>query len=561
MDSLPNNPSQTALVKAEWQNVLFDDKVDRLSLLRLKPSWPCRRICVHVHRNHSYELLADIAGAYFAYADLEPAYVYSDYDDSLSLSPAFRHKADLELIWLDFARYPDAISDGQISEWLRERLVCLRNQSEAPILIVPFGLSSSRGETVHKAVSKLAGVHCADLTEIEKSLGTDFYDLRAARYSGTRLSDIAMIGLAREIACRWVPALVGPIVKAIAVDMDHTLYKGVLGEDGIDVKLLPGHVELQCELCNLRGRGLFLALVSRNDPDDVQQLLRMRSDFPLRRSDFTAAAIGWSDKSDGLERIAQELNIGTDSLLLVDDNPGELAAAAAAIPGLRCLHAHSDPRRTLSALRYVPGLWRWKQSRVDALRVRDLEANRERQRQRLSNADPMEYLRSLKVSITIELTPRHHLTRLHELSQKTNQFNAALQRYSEAQLASLLEDPRVRIASISLHDRLMDSGVVGLVVGQQTDGQLVIEEIAISCRALGRGLEDLMLAAAINAMRAETDVPVAVRICTGPRNAPARNWLQKWCLGPLPDEGLANIETALRRIDIASYPVKIQLCK
>jgi len=550
-----------ALEKAEWQDILFQAVPDRLALAKLKPKWPCREMVVHVHRNHAFEPLVLAGQAYFRYADLAPRFLYGGYDDSFTFDWAKGHPADLELIWIDARRYAEAGADFSLGEWFRARLVALRAQSAAPILVVAIPPAPAVREPLALAAHGLAGVHVAELGELAQQLGERFNDLRAARYTGTCLGDLALILLAREMACRWIPAVLGPRVKAIAVDLDHTLYDGVLGEERGGVHLTAGHVELHRQLLHCRKNGLLLALVSRNEEIDVRGLFRLRRDFPLRWADFSATAIGWGDKAEGVRAIARDLNIGMDAILFVDDNPGELALVAARVPGVRTLHAKADPRGTLAGLAHAPGVWRWERSETDALRAADLAAERERKRQQLAVADPEAYLRSLHVHLQVDVRPRPHLKRLQELSQKTNQFNLAMRRLTEAELERYFLDPDGRVASIRLSDRLSDSGVVGIVAGRRRGNDLFLEEIAISCRALGRGLEDVMLAAATQALvRGWECSRVMIAHRTGPRNAPARNWLMRLTGEPLEAEGQVDAGSALGRIDMAQYPVRVEIC-
>ena len=555
------NQGDSALEKAQWQDQLFTQYPDRLSLMRMKALWPCRDLSIHVHRNHSFEHLASVASAYFAYADMAPQYEYGDYDDSLTFNWSKGKRAGLELIWLDVMRYPEAFRKHQLGDWLRERLLVLRAQSLAPILVVAVPAQGAF-EQIHRAIQDIPGARVADTRPTEEQLGATWNDPRAARYSGTSLSDRALILLARDLACRWVPALNGSTIKAIAVDLDHTLYEGVLGEDRDAIRLTNGHAELQKRLQACRRDGVFLALISRNEEIDVRRLFDRRVDFPLRWSDFSATAISWGSKAEGLWQIAKALHIGADAVLLLDDNPGELVATVSQVPGLRCIHAKPDPWATQAALEYAPGLWQWERGLSDALRVADLESDQIRIQHRQAIADPMDYLRSLQVLIKVEVAPRQHLKRLHELAQKTNQFNLNLKRFSEAEIASRLASPDGRIASISLRDRLSDSGVVGMLVARRTGDCLIVDELAISCRALGRDLENVMIAAAVNALMDGWPCR-RLEFCygTGPRNAPARDWLSKLSDVSLNSSGCLDVWAALRRIDMDRYPVKVETCR
>jgi FkbH-like protein len=339
------------------------------------------------------------------------------------------------------------------------------------------------------------------------------------------MSARAAVLAAQRMGLRWLPALVAPPIKALAVDLDMTLYHGVLGEDGpAGVVLTPAHAALQETLRELKEDGVLLALVSRNEPEDVDALFSARGDFPLRLEDFTARAIGWGAKSEGVTAAAAALRISPEAVVFVDDNVGELAEVSAAVPVGGLIHA-ADPGATATALSLFPGLHGHARTEEDVLRAADLAAAA--QRTESGGSDPAGYLTSLRVRVDLWLDRADHLPRMSALTAKTNQFNAALRRTGPAELARWLADDGVHVVTAGLRDRLSDSGVVALVVGRRgPDGGLVVDELCISCRALGRGIEDYLLAAAIGRLMAECRADsAAVVYAPGPRNEPARAWL------------------------------------
>jgi FkbH-like protein len=323
------------------------------------------------------------------------------------------------------------------------------------------------------------------LSEILSTLGARTFDQRAARLTGMPLSDAACLRVARALGLVWLPAALGPRLKAIAVDLDNTLYAGVLGEDGpAGVMLSPAHFELQVKLLRLREQGVFLALASRNEPEDVDRLFAERPDLPLRPEHFSSRAIAFRDKAEGIRDIAAALRIAPDAMLFLDDNPGEIAALASEVPGLKMLHA-ADPASTARALDFYPGLHGFPLGRDDALRVADLAAAEGRAQAAASAPSREAYIRSLEVVLTFASDQPAYLERMAALSNKTNQFNTAFLRLTEAHVAKRLADPHCRTISIALRDRLSDSGIVAVLFLRRDGSTLVVDEIVISCRALG----------------------------------------------------------------------------
>lgn len=548
-----------ALARVDWQPVVLAAEPRRLDLLSLSPSWPTRELRVRVHRNTAVEYVASLTAPFLAYAGLAATFEYSDYDDSLSSATAGDGTADVELVWLDLDRF--GTPDPALAEWLAGRLEAMRSRTVAPLLVVdaPDPGAAAFNQRLGELCQAIPGVTVADLSTVAARVGDAFVDQRTRDLAGTRMSGRATVLAAQRLGLRWLPAVTGPGIKALAVDLDMTLYRGVLGEDGPGgVVLTEEHERLQRVLRDLRDEGVLLALVSRNEPSDVEALFAARPDFPLQLSDFTARAIGWGAKSEGVAAAAAALRISTDAVVLVDDNVGELAEVGTntRIGGL--VHA-VDPAATADALALFPGLHGRSRTREDGLRAADLQAATERARG--AGGDPQAYLRSLQVRLSLALDAAALLPRAAELAAKTNQFNAALRRTGQAELARWLAADDVHVVTAALADRLSDSGVVALVAGRRdAHGRVVVDELCISCRALGRGIEDVLLAAAVGRLMEEFGADAtAVAYLPGPRNEPARRWLADHSRYPVdePGEVLLTWDAAACRALLSDSPVAV----
>ncbi|MEJ2631353.1 MAG: HAD-IIIC family phosphatase [Acidihalobacter sp.] len=527
-----------AIEKAQWQAPIFAPRPRRMELAALQPSWPLTSISVAVHRNTPFEYIAQAMPAFLAYAGMRADFRYSDYDDSLQFRVDEADDADVHVVWLDFERYRAHLEGTALADWLGERLRQLRQTTDAPLLVANQAGKDTQANAVNQAVESavapVPGARVYDRRPLLGALGDAFLDKRLAGIGATSLSGLATLLTARDLGLRWFPAAVRPRLKCIAVDFDNTLYAGVLGEDGpVGLTLTPAHAALQERLVALSREGILLAAVSKNEAADVERLLAERGDFPVRHEHFAHMAVSWESKSAGLARIADSLRIGLDAIVLVDDNPGEIAEVAAAMPMVRCVHG-VDPELALAELTIGPDLLAWTGDETAGLRAADLEAAKARQRAVAEAADPLAYLGTLDTRLVFALNPRGHLARMHELSGKTNQFNLALKRLGEAALDRWFDKPGPRAVTIQLADRLSDSGIVGMMLFDTEGDTLRVEELCISCRALGRGLEDLMIATAITAAMKQTDCSsVAFAFATGPRNRPARDWLVGFSGRPL----------------------------
>lgn len=525
----------SVLERCAMSAVLFKENPTRRELAELKPSWSCREVRVRVHRNHSFEHAASAAEAWAAFGGFKLMWSEAPYDDSLSMQLSDQ-QADLDLIWYDIETIQSRPGLDVLS-WLRSRAQALRGVSALPILMVIIGLDKGAEQTLRDSLGDLPGVRLAPAAEALSGLA-DPFDRRLQKFSGSRLSQSANLLLAKHVACRWLPAVLTPRIKAVIVDLDQTLYEGVVGEDGVAVRLSPAHASIQAALVKLKASGVFIGIVSRNTPQDVEALFSARTDFPLKLSDCSAVEIGWGSKAEAMLRACQKLKIDASSVLFIDDNPGELVEMAERLPATRLLHASQDTERTLRELEFYPGLWSWGVSSADLLRIADLEAEAARKGIQIKAQDKAAYLRELSPQLEVRPRPASLAGRLHELSQKTNQFNLNLGRLDEVKVHDYLNKAGHFAVTVGLSDRLTDSGVVAAMFGRIVDDEVFVEEWVISCRALGRELEDAMAASALSAATKQAKV-AWFHYRTGPRNAPAREWLARLAACALDDEGRA----------------------
>lgn len=501
-----------SLARLDWQATLFAPRPKRLDLAALRDDWPLRPVRVRIHRNTPFDYVAAAWEPFLAYAGYRAEISQGAYDDSLSFADF--EDADLHVVWLDHERF--RLEGESRSAWLTGRLEALRRLTHAPILVAD---SPAGGLAI-----ELPGVKVFPVSAVAAEMGDAFRDNRLAGVGATTLSGPAIIQLARELGMRWIPACLEPALKAVAVDLDQTLYAGVLGEDGPEA--LTPYLDLQRRLVALAEDGVFIALISKNVPEDVDALFARRQDFSLRPHHVAARSIGWSDKAQGLLQVADSLRIAPDAILFLDDNLGELASVASVLPETALVHA-ADPVRSLAALRWSPGLLRLSADAADAVRLRDLAANAERTNALHRAADVQDYLRELDTRLALAVDDPTAVARVHELSGKTNQFNLGLRRFSEAEVAAWRGRSDGWIVTAHLSDRLSDSGLIAMIMLEKTERGVAVAELCISCRALGRGLEDVIVAAALDRVAPEPG-QVTFHYVSGPRNQPARDWLERF---------------------------------
>ncbi len=308
---------------------------------------------------------------------------------------------------------------------------------------------------------------------------------------------------------RYFQATKGPSRKCVVLDLDNTLWGGILGEDGAERLRLGGDAvgeayrEFQLAILALHARGILLALCSRNDEREAMAVIRDHPGMVLRPDHFAAIRVNWKDKVSNLQSLAAELNIGLDSLVFMDDDPFECQSVRERLPQVMVVQLGCDPtfyRTTLLQLRAFDTL---SITAEDRDRGRMYQERRARERLREGAASLEQYLSALEMEITAVPALGPSRTRLFQLVHKTNQFNLTARRYNENEFDSLTRAPDYRVFGIAVRDRLGDSGIVGLVVLRLVNEVCEIETFLLSCRVLGRSIETGVLAYTLELARAE----------------------------------------------------------
>ena len=306
--------------------------------------------------------------------------------------------------------------------------------------------------------------------------------------------------LADEIV-RHVGVALGRIRKCLVVDLDNTLWGGVLGEDGLEgIRIGMGdpvaeaHFDLQRRILALKKRGVLLAICSKNNPADVDEVFRVRTDMPLRREDFACVVVGWDIKIEGLRRIAEDLNIGTDSLVFLDDNLAEIELVKQFMPEVECVAVPTDPAVRSMCLDRVHSLDRAVVTTEDLAKTSQYKDHSRRRRERHQFTDLHAYLLSLKTRVIVKPASPDLLARVHQLFTKTNQFNLTTRRYTLGQLESAAKEQSSRILVAHAEDRFGDLGWIAAVLIRNLDKpEWHIDNFVLSCRVMGRAIESAIL--------------------------------------------------------------------
>jgi FkbH-like protein len=300
-------------------------------------------------------------------------------------------------------------------------------------------------------------------------------------------------------------ALAGRSRKLIVLDLDNTLWGGVIGETGWQGIRLGGHdligegfVDFQRALKALSRRGIQLAVVSKNDESVALEAIDLHPEMQLRRSDFAGWRINWADKAQNIAALLDELNLGLDSAVFIDDNPAERERMRGAFPQVLVPEWPKDPTNYVSALRALDCFETAAVSVEDRSRTAMYVAERERRESRSSVASPDEWLRKLGTRLVLSQLNESNIVRVTQLFNKTNQLNLSTRRLAENEVLEWSCGAGRSLLAVSASDCFGDMGLVG-VIGVQADGnQGQLVDFILSCRVMGRRVEQAMVHVAVS---------------------------------------------------------------
>jgi amino acid adenylation domain-containing protein/FkbH-like protein len=374
------------------------------------------------------------------------------------------------------------------------------------------------------ALEKINGVYVATTVELSARYKVADYDDPA----GEKLGHIPytppfFTALATFIA-RKFHALRNPVPKVIVLDCDQTLWAGVCGEDGPKgIRVDSPRQALQQFMLRQRDAGKLLVICSKNDEADVNAVFNEGCSMPLKKEHFSTCRINWLPKSENIKSIAQELKLGLDSFVLIDDNPVECAEVEANCPQVLTLQLPEDPALIPRFLEHCWIFDHQKTTEEDKGRAEMYRQNQLRDQLQAKAMSFADFIGQLKLEVEISPMSAEQLARVSQLTHRTNQFNSSGRRRTENELKQL--DPEYEVWTVSVKDRFGDYGLVGAMIFKADAGTIWVDSFLLSCRALGRGVEHRMLAAlgklACQRKAQWVDIPFE-RL---PRNQPALDFL------------------------------------
>ncbi len=354
-----------------------------------------------------------------------------------------------------------------------------------------------------------------DLRAMADAAGVDLLalDTRAARDGLGRWHDAGLWHRSKQevspvaapmygdLVGRLLAAKQGRSAKCLVLDLDNTVWGGVVGDDGLEGLVLgqgsalgEAYVAFQSYARELSRRGVILAVCSKNDEANALEPFEKHPEMVLKRGDIASFVANWSDKAGNIRAIAQELNIGLDSLVFIDDNPFERSLVRQELPMVAVPEVSDDPTHYPQAIADAGYFESLSITDEDRERTRQYQGNRAREALKASTTDLPSYLRGLEMELIWRPFDRIGLQRTVQLINKTNQFNLTTRRYTDEDVQALMENPQAFGLQLRLLDRFGDNGIIAIVIGKmQHTGDLLIDTWLMSCRVLGRQVEPTTL--------------------------------------------------------------------
>jgi len=319
-------------------------------------------------------------------------------------------------------------------------------------------------------------------------------------------STAALPALGRRLTA-LARALLGMTSKCLVLDLDGVMWGGVIGEDGLNGIRIGGtgsgaaHAAFQTYCKGLKSRGVLLAVCSKNNPEDALLPFREHPEMILREEDIAVFIANWAPKEENLRAIAAQINIGLDSLVFVDDNPAERERVRRSLPMIETPELPSDASGFAAALDATHLFETLRYTAEDALRTASIRAVSDRAALAADSADPTAFLHGLEMKLQAQPFGEANLPRIVQLFNKTNQFNMTTRRITEADAREWMSRHDVFTLAVRLADRFGDFGLTGVMVAFESEASLRIDSWLMSCRILGRGVEQAMLALALDEAR------------------------------------------------------------
>jgi len=347
----------------------------------------------------------------------------------------------------------------------------------------------------------------------------------------------------------YIKPTLGLNKKCIVLDLDNTLWGGIVGEDGFNkIKLGPQppgntYVEFQKYLLSLHERGIILAVNSKNNLDDAIEVIKNHPNMILRENHFGCLKINWNDKVTNLKEIAQELNIGLDSIVFIDDDPVNRDFVRETLPEVLTIELPKDPSLYVSTLIGLNDFHVIKITKEDKQRGKMYTQQRMRVESEKNSTSFEEYLKQLNIKIHIKKADEFTIPRISQLTLKTNQFNLTTKRYQEEDIKNFSQDKKKIVGCARIEDKFGDNGITSVfIVKKDNEEEWIIDTFLLSCRVIGRGVEEGILDYIINEARKNNVKRIIGNFIPTKKNKPSESFLPNFGFEKVNDYWIYDLE-------------------
>lgn len=459
--------------------------------------------------------------------------------EAANLTEGLEYKADL---------MEGAAFDQLLEKVKSEIRLTLDQLKDVPLVI--FNLFSSMSFTARLIEGNRFDQLVSDLNDFLKGLdyrNVRFMDInkpltitgldsavdRRNYYSSKALYTVDFFRNYASMAKHMILPVTGKVNKALIFDCDNTLWYGILGEDGFDGILMSAHSAkgkpfeaIQHMAKKLAGEGVLIGLCSKNNPEDVEEILGNHKDMILREEDLAIKKVNWNNKASNLKEMAEALNIGLDSFVFVDDSDFELGLVNEELPEVKTLKV--NPKNYLYPHDFagiVNRFYRLSRTEEDRKKVEMYKQQAARDSAKTGFGDIQTYLDSLGIEMEILKNETSIIPRMAQMTQKTNQFNLTTKRYTEADMEKFVHGSEADTYAISVKDKYGDSGVTGLAIVRKRSDEAEIDTFLMSCRIIGRKIEHAFMD---QVMADIGQVPVKSSFLPSKKNVQVREFFEQF---------------------------------
>ena len=356
---------------------------------------------------------------------------------------------------------------------------------------------------------RYANLFICDIAGLQNKLGRDMMFAPNVYVSTEMVLSIDALPYVASRVMDIICAIKGQFKKCLILDLDNTVWGGVIGDDGLEGIQL-GHglgigkafTEFQMWVKKLKQRGVIICVASKNNEDTAKEPFEKHPDMVLKLEDIAVFQANWETKVDNIRTIQRILNIGFDSMVFLDDNPFERNIVRENIPGITVPELPQDPGEYLEYLYSLNLFETASYSQADKDRTKQYQVEAQRVSLQKTFSNEADFLKSLDMTSVVSGFSKFNTPRVAQLSQRSNQFNLRTVRYTEADIEALGQNPDVIDLSFTLEDKFGDNGLIAVIIMKKQDEEtLFIDTWFMSCRVLKRGMEDFTLNTMVEAAR------------------------------------------------------------